>query len=90
MKTKAAKAVKNQGISIQRNVPIPAGAQGPVPKYPFRNMEVGDSFFVEADKTRIATIRTSAHLFGRCNEATFRTVSVTEGGKSGIRIWKTA
>lgn len=45
-------------IKIDKGVPIPEFKErrGPNPKFPFRNMEVGDSFFVERIPEKIRQI----------------------------------
>lgn len=40
---------------IEKNIPVPAdGRRGPEPKYPFRSMEVGDSFVVPAGEAKFS------------------------------------
>lgn len=70
-------------ISIDKSVPIPAdaGRRGNAAKYPFKSMNVGDSFFAEGNAKTIAT---AAHSHGLRRQQKF--VVRTEG--SGARVWR--
>lgn len=60
-------------------------------KYPWRDMEIGDSFFVpDADlpKSKADGLRPSMALIKTGFKITRRTV--TENGVRGIRIWRVA
>ena len=65
-------------IEIDKDVPMPS-------PYPYRKLEVGDSFFV-ADKT-------TNGMAGAANERLtpkrFTARTVTEGGVKGVRVWRT-
>jgi hypothetical protein len=43
-------------IEIEKGVPLPAHRDPPVRRYPFREMEVGDSFTVEGDSTALSRL----------------------------------
>lgn len=71
---------------IEKNVPIPEAPK----KYPFMDMEIGDSFFAEGTQpTRLNNSTSSARKAGR----RFTMRSVTEEnaeGKEvqGTRVWR--
>mgnify|MGYP007088038871 CR=1 FL=1 len=71
---------------IEKGVPLVAGTRGhgAPPKYPFAQMEVGDSFFVPGKKTTDigGAITYPAKKLGW----TFRSRTV----EGGVRIWRTA
>ena len=65
-------------IKIDKNVPMPSAG-----KYPFGDMDVGDSFFVAG--------KTAAQMGGTMHfrkPKKFTTRTVTENGVKGIRIWR--
>jgi len=68
--------------NIEKNVPIPRSAHR---KYPFLDMEKGDSVFLPV----------KGHVFSgsishaaRVLKAKFVTRQVTENGKHGVRVWR--
>ena len=70
-------------ITIDRDVPLPEGAgRGGPPKYPFRKMEIGDSF--EAPNS--ASLVRSAHAFGSRNGRKF----ATRRHGDQVRVWRVA
>lgn len=74
-------------FQIEKGIEIPAATRNTVaPKYPFKQMEIGDSFFVpcaEADskKTR-NSISSSARSAG--------VKHVTRVAEGGLRVWRVA
>jgi len=69
-------------FKIDRDVPMPER----VSKYPFGDMEVGDSFFAPGKTTRQLQNAASHH---RKNGMAFRSLSDTdENGTEGARIWR--
>lgn len=76
-------------IQIEKDVPIPADDSRRVSKYPFRDMEVGDSFFVACEngnpaKAAIA-VRSSAIIWGKRKGHRKFTTRIVEGG---VRVWR--
>ncbi len=70
---------------IEKNVPIPL--KGNVRrKYPFAQMEVGDSIFVAGDAAKTENISCSANAYGKRNGAKFSARCV----EGGVRIWRIA
>lgn len=71
---------------VDKAVPLPTNASGGRPhKYPFREMEVGDSFLVEpldGDK-----LRNYASQFSRAKGARFVTRKQPDGS---VRCWRVA
>jgi hypothetical protein len=70
---------------IEKNIPMPAARQ-PKQSYPYREMEVGDSFFIEADAKRVNQIRTFASTKWRPATGFRFRVSAQPGG---CRVWRT-
>lgn len=59
-------------------------------RYPFREMEIGDSFFVPTDEpSDIVRIRSAASHMKRQHGLVFACRAVCENGKAGIRVWRT-
>ena len=87
-------------IKVDKDVPVPAYTRvGRPSRYPWSEMEVGDSFFVPVSEGEdIHKLRTSisgsryAYTKGMVKRhgveyrATIRTV--TEGGVEGVRAWR--
>lgn len=76
-------------IKIDKGIPVapmPNGA-GRMALYPFRQMEVGDSFFVP--KTGQSITGPIAHAQSRM-DAKFSRRTVTENGVTGTRVWRIA
>jgi hypothetical protein len=77
-------------FALENDVPLPkrtapGGRRGS--KYPFAQMEVGQSFRV-SDDTKAATIRSAVGAFSkRYSDAGKFAVRVTD---EGIRVWRTA
>ena len=70
---------------IEKNIPIPANASARL-KYPFGEMEVGDSIFLPNEpKGSLSRPSLAAHTFGKRNGKRF--AARAENG--GVRIWRT-
>lgn len=82
-------------FAIDKNVPKPRPAHLLAKRiYPFPDMKIGDSFFVElADKTRREARRRAvakaARHFGKPVKRRFSTRHVVENGVAGVRCWRT-
>ncbi len=77
--------VLETGVPIPKRV-APGGRRGS--KYPFAQMEVGQSFLVADPETKAATIRSAVGAFSkRYSDAGKFAVRITE---EGIRVWRTA
>lgn len=71
-------------IKIDKGVPVPASRwSGSKRKYPFPDMEVGDSFFTESKQE---TVGSSVASYARFNNKKFTARS--ENG--GTRVWRIA
>lgn len=73
-------------FAIEKGVPIPPSATGPKSgsKYPYREMEVGDSFFVPGGKrSTVSGVLQSRHARPH-GKFTLRTVD------GGVRVWRIA
>ncbi len=70
-------------FKIDRKVPMPEiTGRGAPPKYPFREMQVNDSFFIPKGNNR--SLATRASIAGKALGYRF-TVRAVEGG---VRIWR--
>lgn len=77
-------------FTIDKGVPMPnrrGSSMGKVPKYPWRTMDVGDSFFVASDAARPAVMAQASHS-GKRTGRRFTTRFVTENGVRGVRVWR--
>ena len=83
-------------IEIEKDVALaPALRKRPLTKYPFYEMEVGDSFFVALDgrsKLEITHKLCCAviHAKKKMNGAKFITRGVKEERGEGVRVWRVA
>lgn len=70
--------------TVDKKVPIPKrfGGKGAAVKYPWHELEVGDSFLVEGTEQR--SVSSSAASFGSRNKMKFATRK--EGNKT--RVWR--
>lgn len=90
------KSENNGIIKIEKNIPIKdkRGRRKGEFSYPFKDMNVGDSFFVPFNGKKMDSVRTSLHTtarlwaLGHNNGRKFSTSIVEE--KDGVRIWRTA
>jgi len=78
-------------ITIDKDVPVPSRC-GAMTKYPFKDMEVGDSFFVPNKKSM--EITPAITQFKRSSKGqyfgwTFACRKVQEEGVTGVRVWRT-
>ena len=73
-------------IKIDKNIPVPANASA---RYPWAEMEVGDSFFVE-DKENIYSQQSSLSTAGRVWANAHKNGSkfITRKVEKGLRIWR--
>lgn len=73
-------------IKVDKNIPLPlnSGSGGPS-KYPWCDMEVGDSFFAPSTtKTMAGSIAARGKKYGE--KHTIR--AVTENSVKGVRVWR--
>lgn len=77
------------GFKIEKNVPFNGhvSSRKGASKYPFPEMEVGDSFSFGADNSDVDKIRMAASRFGQTNGMTFSTSRQKDGT---YRCWRTA
>ena len=72
------------GVRIDRNIPFPPpSTRGRLPIYPWRILEVGESFLVDSSKV---SMHSQASLMGAKTGKRF-SVRSTE---AGLRVWRTA
>jgi hypothetical protein len=73
-------------FKIDKGIEIPGDTRGSRRKYPWKEMEVGDSFFVaDAETKSISSVATPA---GRRWNMKFRCSSRVESGVRGVRVWR--
>jgi hypothetical protein len=74
-------------IKIEKGVPVPSAVTRKS-KYPFKEMEIGDSFFIndkiDPERTR-KKVSSAATMFCHTNDCKFK----TQVFDSGVRIWRT-
>jgi hypothetical protein len=70
----------DEDIRIEKNIPMPVVKKQN--KYPFAEMEVGDSFFVKGVKE--ATIRAYSHVQARKLNRTY----IVRAENEGVRVWR--
>jgi hypothetical protein len=70
-------------IKIDEGIPLPQGTAGAKPKYPFRRMEIGDSFLIPAGVKR-ERLQNAARQYARLLGATFTARKTPEG----FRLWR--
>ena len=73
---------------IEKGIPLPPKKKSPGrPRiYPFADMEVGDSVYIDGDIQKIERARIAAHCTGSRNCMSF----MIENERDGIRIWRAA
>jgi len=74
-------------LKIDKNVPLSRSSSG-TPKYPWSDMQVGDSFFIPQ-----ISQRTRGGLYTCAQRAAAIKItvrSVTENGVEGVRVWRIA
>lgn len=81
-------------VAVDRGIPMPSyNREGGRPaKWPWRRMEIGDSFVMREHVDRLSTVSVSTRITG-AQKATGRKFSqrkVEENGKLVIRVWRTA
>lgn len=69
---------------IDKNVPLPKSKSGPERKYPFAEMEIGDSFLVEAKNRHLA--QRSSYMYNK-NHQPKRIMCRTQPDGS-LRVWR--
>jgi hypothetical protein len=77
-------------VNIEKNIPLPVGragnGSGRAPVYPFRLMEVGDSFMVPAQTDKeFARVEQAAYRANRNKSGCKYTARRVDGG---IRVWR--
>jgi hypothetical protein len=70
-------------MEIEKGVEIPEATRGRRCKYPFRQMEVGDSFLIE-DEEQYKKVRSAASTWGKKNGVVF----TTQVSEEGLRVWR--
>jgi len=61
------------------------------PKYGFRELAAGSAIFIPAKSAKHAnTIARAANAFANRNRRVFACRRLTEHGKFGVRVWRTA
>ena len=74
-------------LTIDRGIPPPP-SRGISKRYPWSQMEIGDSFFVPSSLTKAATVRSATAYAKKRNGATYATSEIVENGVSGVRVWR--
>ena len=75
-------------FKIEHGVPMPESVgKGWRTKYPFGQMDVGDSFLVKNVDNDTTKVRAAMSYYGTRNDKKFATRTVNEGGD--VRVWRT-
>jgi hypothetical protein len=79
-------------FDIEQGIPVPEVRRGRPPKYQFRDMEVGDSFFIPCfrhEQKRRVNLALSAgfNILGR---GAIKATCVKEGHQYGVRVHRVA
>ncbi|RID91871.1 hypothetical protein D2N39_11580 [Gemmobacter lutimaris] len=75
------------GVSLRRGIPMPEVVSGRRAKYPWDDMEVGESFFIGGvSESTISSSRLTAQK--RLEGRKFAVRSVTENGVEGVCAWR--
>lgn len=75
-------------VQIEKGIVCPPPQRAS--KYPFKTMEVGDSFFVPVTVAKAASIANGGKKALKAVGAKFSIRSVVENEVSGTRIWRVA
>ena len=82
----------HMAITIEKNIPItpknPKFWRKPQLKYPFAQMEVGDSFFVECDKDDARNMQVNLGVMGRRENKSTGKKFTTRQSEGGVRVWR--
>ena len=74
-------------IGIDKKVPMPEGITGKK-KYPFPDMEVGDSFWADVSSERLSNA--TGHWRDKLGHKYAVRAETNEDGTEGARVWRTA
>lgn len=72
-------------IKIEKGIPIPEGRLGATVKYPYKDMEVGDSFYI-ADYRKGRSSEAAMRQFIKLNKLNWKIRTKRED--TGLRIWR--
>lgn len=79
-------------ITIDKNIPIPNGAdwESKPEKYPFAEMEIGDSFFIACKDSMAPLCQSSLELaaLSYASEHNLDAKFVTRAVLGGVRVWR--
>lgn len=77
-------------FTVEKNVEVPKGRSGKPEKYPFPDMDSGDSFFAPAGKLTASSLQKSiaSAAIRRMGAGAFTTRVLTEDGVEGVRVWR--
>lgn len=72
--------------TIETGIPMPeVGRKGKPIKYPLRDLEIGQSFFVSpCDEKMIASVRARATMVGKLSGMKFTATKMEDG----LRVWR--
>jgi len=73
-------------FQIEKGIEIPVLTRNTEPKYPFKSMEIGDSFFVPCTEDDAKKVRNSISSSAR----SAKVKHVTRIAEGGLRVWRVA
>lgn len=76
-----------QTLPVDKNIPIPESYKTRPDKFPFAQLQIGDSFFIENVSKRFSIYANLRHFNERNQKSNqIRVVQRREG--NGVRIWR--
>lgn len=75
-------------FKIEKNIPIPVGYAESGGIYPFLEMEIGDSFFIETENHQQDTVRVHNTVTMLRKRKGITLKMKTAKVKGGIRVWR--
>lgn len=78
---------ERRAFHIEKGFPLPGGAPDDLAKYPFKQMEIGDSFQLAAEEH--GSVRTSATMYSKKHPPAKFTVRMTDRAARAYRCWRT-
>lgn len=78
-------------MKIDKNIPIPKvkyRQAGTSYKYPFLDLQVGDSFFVECSKERKRAVQSTVVSIASRLKKKYKRSFISRNLEGGIRVWR--
>ena len=79
-------SAKKEVVKIEKGIPVPVGNRKNK-RYPFDEMEVGDSFFIATPPNSLNRIRSTVMACARLHKPK-RYMTKAEINETGFRLWR--